>query len=211
MKKILLSALSFLLVVGVSTSGVFALETTEDQTEGIIDIANEYIINENGLLVITSKDHLKKKLSVQEYDFVVENINYSNQLLKSKEVEIKENGSLYLVNDDSLIVQGGNINATRLYWWGWHRYNSDTNTKKIIKSFRKQVNYSNSGIAGYIFGALDNVPGGFLITSIPDLIGGSLTGFANALEKKNKKYGTIIAANWVVFGSNIKSQTKNTK
>lgn len=62
-----------------------------------------------------------------------------------------------------------------------------------------------------IFGSLSAVSGGFVIVSIPKLLGGSLKSFANALESKNKGYRTIIVADWVVVGSNIKSQNKNTK
>ena len=45
-----------------------------------------------------------------------------------------------------------------------------------------------------IFGSLSAVSGGFVIVSIPKLLGGSLKSFANALESKNKGYRTIIVA-----------------
>ena len=81
----------------------------------------------------------------------------------------------------------------------------------LYKEFRRQVRYSNSWVTEKIFGSFKNVPGGFVIASIPKLLGGTLKNYANGLESKNKGYGTIIAANWTVAGSNIKSQSKNTK
>lgn len=141
---------------------------------------------------------------------IEESISFANLLIDEDVADIKENGTLY-VQSENLTIQGGNINATRLYWWGWHRYNSNTNTKRIIREFKKQVTYSNHWVTEILFGSLATAPAGFAIAAIPKMLGGSLNSFANALESKNKGYGTIIAVNWVVVGSNIKSQTKNTK
>lgn len=213
MKKIILSVLSFVMLLSMCLSNAFALENSESSTlsQEVIDIADKYIENEENRLILTCQDELKSIIGINNFNAVIANVEFCNQLLEKEIIDIKENGTLYIDSDDELTIQGGNINATRLYWWGWHRYNDNANTKKIIKEFRKQVKYSNSRAAEIIFGSLAAVPGGFVLSSIPKLLGGTFTNFANELSKKNKGYGTIIAANWVVAGSNIKSQTKNTK
>ena len=213
MKKIIICVLSLVMIMGVCTTSAFALEdnTYDGLTQDIIEIADEYVKKDQEKLVVINQAELKEILGVNDYNNVIANVENCNQLIEADLIGIKEHGSLYIQGDDELTIQGGNINATRLYWWGWHRYNNCYNTKKIVKEFKKQANYSNSATAKLIFGGLAGVPGGFLLASIPDLVGGSLKSFANKLEKKNKGYGTIIAANWIVVGSNIKSQTKNTK
>lgn len=213
MKKLILSVLSFVMLLGLGVNNAFALEVNDSTTlsQRVIEITNQYVINENDRLIISNQEELKKLIGSNDFEAVIENINYCNSLIEEDKIGIKENGSLYLENDTMLTIQGGNINATRVYWWGWHRYNDNLSTKKIVKEFRRQVKYSNSWVTEKIFGSFRDVPGGFVIESIPKLLGGTLKNFANGLESKNKGYGTIIAANWVVAGSNIKSQSKNTK
>lgn len=213
MKKIILSVLSFVMLFGMCINNTFALENINSNvlSQEVIEIANKYIKNEDDKLIVTNQDELKTIIDTSNFNAVIANVDFCNKLIEEKEIGIKDNGSLYIERDDELTIQGGNINATRLYWWGWHRYNDNANTKRIVKEFRKQGSYSDSWVTEMIFGSLAAVPGGFVIASIPKLLGGSLKSFANALESKNKGYGTIIAANWVVVGSNIKSQTKNTK
>lgn len=211
MKKLILSALSFLMVFSATMTSAFALEDDNLLSQEIIEIADKYIVEEGTQLVVSSKEELMKEIGEYNYNIVLENIEFCNELVDEGLIGVKENGSLYVIGDDTLVIQGGNINDTRLYWWGWHRYNDNANTKKIITSFRKQESYADSVIAQIIFGGLNGIPGGFAIAAIPKLVGDSLKSFANELESKNKGYGTIIAANWVVVGSNIKSQSKNTK
>lgn len=213
MKKIILSVLSFVMLFGMCINNAFALENIDSNvlSQEVIEIANKYIKNEDDRLIVTNQDELRTIINTNNFNAVIARVDFYNQLIKEKSVGIKDNGSLYIEGDDELTIQGGNINATRLYWWGWHRYNDNANTKRIIKKFRKQGSYSNSWVTEMIFGSLAAAPAGFVIASIPKLVGGTLKSFANALESKNKGYGTIIAANWVVVGSNIKSQTKNTK
>lgn len=213
MKKIILSVLSFVMLFGMCINNAFALENIDSNvlSQEVIEIANKYIKNEDDRLIVTNQDELRTIINTNNFNAVIARVDFCNQLIKEKSVGIKDNGSLYIEGDDELTIQGGNINATRLYWWGWHRYNDNANTKRIIKKFRKQGSYSNSWVTEMIFGSLAAAPAGFVIASIPKLVGGTLKSFANALERKNKGYGTIIAANWVVVGSNIKSQTKNTK
>ena len=145
MEKKIIIILICLTILGGSLSSVFA-ESASFQTfsEDEIKNADKYIINHNNQLVINNKNALIREVGTQKYSLIVNDLELCNYLISNGKISIKKNGTLYINDDDSLTIQGGNINATRLYWWGWHRYNDNRNTKNIIKEFRKQSKFSNN-------------------------------------------------------------------
>ena len=216
MKKIILSVLSFVMLFGMCINDAFALENIDSNvlSQEVIEIANKYIKNEDDKLIVTNQDELKNIIDANNFNAVIANVDFCNRLIEEKVVGIKDNGSLYIEGDDELTIQGGNINATRLYWWGINRFNDNKRSKKMVSELRIQYKNSKSlttqVMAGLIGVATESI-GATALNILPSAFGGSLNSFANAIEKANKGYGTILAINWVVVGSKIKSQTRNTK
>lgn len=184
-------------------------------TNDDIEVADEYVEVEDGQLVINNDEELLEEIGDESQECIEENLEICNQLIDEGVIGLKKNGTLYLLDDDSLTIQGGNINRTSLYWWGFNRYNSYKKTNEIIKEFSRQAGngktLSNSKFVSLIglmpvFGTLIKVT-----SNVSGILGSGFSSLANAYKSKNKSYGTITKVYWTIVGSSISSQTKNTK
>ncbi len=205
-----------LLVCAVSSSVVLKQSYAEEVlTQDDIEAADEYVEVEDGQLVINDEEELIEEIGDESQEYIEENLEICNQLIDEGIIGLKKNGTLYLLDDDSLTIQGGNINRTSLYWWGFNRYNSYKNTNEIIKEFNKQAAngkaISNSKFVSLIgmmpvFGTLIKAT-----SNVSGILGSGFSSLASAYKSKNKSYGTITKVYWTIVGSSISSQTKNTK
>lgn len=214
MKKIII-LLVFAVILSSTKISIFADET-HGLTQETIKLIDPYITNNGGLLEIQKERELQNKISVYDYELTKDYVHHVNILLLEEKIQVKENGSLYIASGENFVIQGGNINASRLYWWGVKQYNDNIKTKKIVSQIRKDGKQASSSTATLIMGlgfaSLHAEKIGMIASGLSTFTGEKFTNFGKSLESKNKGYGTIISFNWsVVFGMKIDSQTKNTK
>lgn len=179
------------------------------------NIADDYVEVKNGQLIVSNEKELKKKIGKETVNEVEDDLEICNRLIEEGYIGVKKNGTLYLLNDSSLTIQGGNITRTNLYWWGFKRYNNNKQTQEIIKELEKQSGsgktISNSKLVSLlgmapVFGTMINAT-----AKVSGILGSGFSKLSSAYKSKNKGYGTITTVYWSVVGSSITSQTTSTK
>ena len=222
LKKILISSLVISCILG-NTSSVFAFESKKNinniqetmqdkysnldvlnRNHKIIDISDNYINIDlkTNKLKITTPHKLKKKLSKDEYSYILNCVTYVNDLIENNEVTVMDDGTMYFTSE--LMARGGKINRSEVKYWGIRRYNSQSNTASAAntlikngKAFKNATQVPNTillliGLSG-IGGAASTI---ISAIGIGNTFGNWMYNVGNQLKKKNNKYGTVIDISW---------------
>lgn len=236
LKRILISSLVISSILG-NTSNVFAFEskkninyiqeTMQDKYSNLdvlnrnhkmIDISDNYISMDlkTNKLKITTQHKLKKKLSKDEYSYILNCVTYVNDLIENNEVTVMDDGTMYFTSE--LMARGGKINRSEVKYWGIRRYNSQSNTTSAAntlikngKGFKNITSVPKSiltiiGLAG--LGTSANTI--IAAIGIGNAFGNWMYNVGNQLKKKNNKYGTVLDISWNA-SYKVWKQTNSTK
>ena len=180
---------------------------TEDK---VIQILERYVsVSDEGYIYLKDiPDRVAVVLGdevIQYYDTVMDELN---KLVKSDELYITCNGTIYELSDDEIVVQGGNVDKVVYSWWGYTRYANNSNSKKMVKELNSKANgLSGAGATAALVGCI--VPVTKPITAVISASNGIGSAYfklvAEKIEDKNKGKGVIIKMTWA-FVFTVQSQ-----
>ena len=99
-------------------------ELTEEEFDELISILEEHISFEDGEIIVDEDiSELSDIFGKYAIEYMVEGIEYLNELADEEELVITENGTIYETSDDEFFVQGG-VNRRTWHWWGTRTFMS---------------------------------------------------------------------------------------
>jgi len=159
----------------------------------------EYISFEEGEVIIEGNfESLAEYIGEDAVEYMVEGIEYLNELADDDELIITENGTIFEYSDDEFVLQSGRNRVTR-HWWGVRVYTNRANTIQTVRNLR-----TNAGLVTFV--------GGLAIAFGPIAVGKfggiavAAAGFAlvvsNAMENRNTGHtrGIRTSFPWIPFG-----------
>ena len=203
MKKII----SLFIALAMSLSVTLPLKSFAESSnqEDIISLVEQYVdVTEDGFIKLELTDSLIQDIGKENYESFLSGIETINSLISIGELSVTDNGTIYELNDDELIVQGGNVDKVTYHWWGIRRYASNSSTKEIIDYFSTVSN--GAGIACGGTAAIGLIFPAALPASAFSGVGAGYFGLlASRISANNKGRGVIIDLTYVLV-FNIKPQ-----
>ena len=112
-------------------------ELTEDEFYAFIGLMEEYISFEEGKIIIEGEfETLSHMLGEESIEYMVEGIEYLNELADEEELVITENGTIYETSNDEFTLQSGGRNRTTWHWWGTRNYMNTSRANSAATRFR---------------------------------------------------------------------------
>jgi hypothetical protein len=204
-----------------STTAAFAADSADadavDLTEieqhnqdvwAAIDLMEKYMdVNDDGLVEENVPQKVINVIGEDVYEELSSAIEITNDEVIEGDLIITENLSVYEVNDDEIVIQGGCVNKVLFRWWGFTAYNNKANTTKAaskLKSCSKAgggVSATASCVTAVLAASGVGAPG----TVISGLVA-AYSGFASwywgavsdSLTSKNNAKGTILDVTYVL-------------
>ena len=102
--------------------------------EQLVEALDDDVEVIDGQFILDLSQNEIEKIGQDNYDSILEGIEYVNELLQTEAYDVTENGTIY-ETDDELTIQGGNVDKVVYKWWGIKRYASKKNAKKIASKF----------------------------------------------------------------------------
>ena len=176
--------------------------------EQLVEALDDDVEVIDGQFILDLSQNEIEKIGQDNYDSILEGIEYVNELLQTEAYDVTENGTIY-ETDDELTIQGGNVDKVVYKWWGIKRYASKKNAKKIASKFNTISNsawmFSGSAAATAAVNAM--VPEPFLskgaasLATLVSALSGVGAGYfgliATRIDAKNGSRGVIINLTWV--------------
>ena len=149
-----LSAAIMALTMAIAATPISAFAAEDELTQDeIVDIADDFIeVGEDGLFELPSE--VANEIGQEAYTALLAGIEEVNTLIADGTLEVTANGTVYEVDDDELVVQGGNVDDHEWFWWGLRCWRSKAKADELANTYS---HYSNemwfvSGVAGLLVG-----------------------------------------------------------
>lgn len=140
MKKRLLSLLiSATMLFSTTTSAFLSNASTEKiyTEEEKLELVEKFVEFDGEKLAFTDCQSVVSILGNENYKSILNAFSEINNLVESGDLAITENLTIYETADEELVVQGGNVNKTKLCWNGLKSYFSKTNAEKAAREFQR--------------------------------------------------------------------------
>lgn len=139
----------------VNDYGIAEEHAKSQEMEELITYLDSFVTvkeNENDVNVFKLEipDNAKSSIDVELLNALTENIAMVNEKAISEDVFITDNGTVY-DNTDEYVLQGGNIDKSRDYWWGFRVWACRDCALDLIDDYNKA---SQAAAAGATAGGL---------------------------------------------------------
>jgi hypothetical protein len=165
----------------------------------LLDALEVFVALDGAGLVITNSDGFIYLAGVEAYEAILEWFAFINELVAEGELAITENFTIYDPNDDSMFIQGGNVDNVELKLWGVIRYASRNSARTIVTTLRNQGEFHRS--AALIASALSlKTKGGSIPVAIVFALGAwRVNSMANDITLVNERQtrGVVIEITWI--------------
>jgi hypothetical protein len=146
-------ALTIVSIMSVGTANVFAESNEEVLTHHVtfdetIRLLEPYVSADNNQFQIASiPATIKSKLGVDVIESIENGIAYMNHQATGGDLVITNNETVYSNEDNSFVIQGGNVNDVEMHWWGYEIDMSHSSAKKVAYIMnRTGYKFAESGI-----------------------------------------------------------------
>lgn len=207
MKKII--AMTMILCITLNSSIFVSADEVSYENESsdmtaFIEKADDYVeVNNEGLIELNLPDNIVKMIDSDEYENILQGIDEINSEVKSGQVVVTDNGTIYDISDDELVVQGGNVDKVVKHWWGFTRYANNKNSKKLVKKLNSDASSisiiaTGSGAVALIPLPATTLPAG-AAAAASGLSAAWMTRLACLIDQKNKGKGVKITLTWCMI------------
>ena len=121
--KLIALTMAIIMVAALSVVTLSAHEPTYDEVDIVALIEAHVYVDQDGLISF-DLPHDVLVLLGEDADSFYQWIDYLNEQIEEEVLAITPNLTIYEVDDDTLIIQGGNVTALTFHWWG-QRYLMD--------------------------------------------------------------------------------------
>lgn len=185
----------------VSASEISSVNESNDMN-AFIEKADNYLeVNDEGLIELDLPDNVVEMIGSDEYEKILQGIDEINSEVKSGEVIVTDNGTIYDISDEELVVQGGNVNKVVRHWWGFTRYANNKASKKLAKKLYSNGSFCallSTGAGGVAFFPGASLPAGML--SVASGISSAWQShLADRITEENKGKGVKITLTWCLI------------
>ena len=196
--KLIALTMAIIMVAALSVVTLSAHEPTYDEVDVVALIEAHVYVDQDGL-VSFDLPHDVLILLGEEADSFYQWIDYLNEQIEEEVLAITSNLTIYEVDDDILIIQGGNVNGHSYHWWGMRLWKCRATANTTVALLRA---------GGYITGL------GGLATFFPPVVVAGLGAaalqnvLANRIEYHNNKQnrGVRVDLHWTFVTFSVNPQ-----
>lgn len=149
-----LSAAIMALTMAIAATPISAFAAEDELTQDeIVDIADDFIeVGEDGLFELPSE--VANEIGQEAYTALMAGIEEVNKLIADGTLEVTANGTVYEVDDDALVVQGGNVDDHEWFWWGLRAWKPTAKANELANYYAHLANggWAIATIAGLLTG-----------------------------------------------------------
>ncbi|MCL2212253.1 MAG: hypothetical protein FWB93_00250 [Oscillospiraceae bacterium] len=138
--KLVALIMAIVMVAALSVVSLSAGYVTYDEVDVIALIETYVYVDEDGLISFDFPTYLLALLG-EEVDGFAEWIDYLNEYIEEEVLAITPNLTIYEIDDDTLTIQGGNVNRITFLWWGTRFHMSRQTAANYVSMLRGALGF----------------------------------------------------------------------